>query len=200
MTVNAVAFYALGALIVGGSLATVAVRRLASAGLALAATMVIAALLEGLAGSRMLALIQALLVGVAALTALRVLRRQTARESLSVPAPGVRLWPAAAALATAFAVMVTWVSIARSGDWHHGAGASTLLSVLHEREPVIVGVAVVLLVTAAGGGLLLCAVGDDEREFDRRHSERRHRDERTRRRREDRLAARGRPGPGGGSP
>lgn len=192
MTVNPVAFYVLASLILACSLGAVLAGSLRAASGGLAAATVVAALLEAVTGARLLAVLHLALVAVVAGGVLYFLRRQGYDELLRLPSPRSGWWPAAAVGATAVGSLGVWAAVVHRSDWHRGIGTAALVSVLHQREPIVAGVAAILLICGIGGSILVGSVGADEREFERRRLERRQRDERTRRRREDRLAARGR--------
>jgi type IV secretory pathway VirB2 component (pilin) len=100
-------------------------------------------------------------------------------------------WPLAAAVAGGVGVLLFWTATARIDDTTHNAsGGQDLLTVLHYRTPIAVGVAVILVIVAVGGALMIGRTGDDERILDRAAEQRRLREQRAHMRREHRAAAR----------
>lgn len=115
-----------------------------------------------------------------------------------VPGPATG-WPLAAVVAGGIGVLLFWTTATRINDTSHSSGGGEdLLTILHYRTPVSVGVAIILLVAAVAGALMIGRTGDDERVLDRAAEQRRLRDQRARMRREHRAAARARRGVTGG--
>ena len=100
-------------------------------------------------------------------------------------------WPLSGAVAAGIGVLLVWVTNTRVDDTAHTPSAGQgLLTVLHYRTPISLGVAAILAVLAVGGALMIGRTGDDERVLDRAAEQRRVREQRARLRREHRAAAR----------
>ena len=182
-------FYVLAVLIVLAALATVLAPTTRLVLLAVGAGDIVVGVLLIAAGAWLLGSIALfapalVLLGVAAL-----LRRGGYAALLGdLPRRAVG-WPVAAAVATAIGVLLLWTGATRVED-NPGGGGGSLLTVLHYRTPVSLGVVAVLVVVALVGALMIGRTGDDERVLDRAAEQRRLRDERTRLRRDHRAAAR----------
>ena len=187
---NAIAFYILAILIVAAAAAVVVLPGMRDAAAALLAASLFIALLCAVAGAYIVAVAQ-LLVPAAGVAAVVVLLRRGAYRGVVSPSPLLpRSWWIGAAVALAFgALLVTVFSLSGDG-WFHGSGESSLLTVLHYREPYALVIAVILAGGAIAIALLLGRTGDDERQTDAMLAARRHRDERMRLRREARESAR----------
>ncbi len=194
-------FYVLAVLIVLAALAAVLSPSTRLVLLAVAAGDVLVGILLIGAGAHLLGAI-ALVVPAACLLGVAALLRRRGYAALLADVPGRAAgWPLAAAISAGIGVLLFWTTSTRIDDTPHGAGGQGLLTVLHYRTPISVGVAAVLVVVAVGGALMIGRTGDDERVLDRAAEQRRLREQRSRRRREHRAAARAqREGPGEASP
>lgn len=157
-------------------------------GLAAAATVVLLAVELAATGAFALAAVALVLLGIAVAGAVWALRRGVLGEHPHVLALG-RPWLAAITGFAAGALVVV-VAVASGGVFHRGSQTSALVTLVHYRAPVTLGVLALVLVISVAIGLLLGGVGDDETQHDRVRQSRREREERMRRRREDRAAAR----------
>lgn len=194
-------FYVLALLIVLAALAAVLARSTRVALLAVLVTDVLVGILLIAAGAYLLGVI-ALVAPAACLLLVAAALRRFGYAPLLADVPGpAAAWPLSAAVAGGIGVLLLWTTATRIDDTaHSGGGGEDLLTVLHYRVPVGVGVAIVLLVVAIAGALMIGRTGDDERTLDRAAEQRRLREQRARMRREHRAAARAqRGGTGGGA-
>ncbi len=195
-------FYVLAVLIVLAALAAVLSPSTRGALLAVLAGDVLVGVLLIAAGSYVLGVV-ALVAPGACLLGVAVALRRAGYAPLLADMPGpAAAWPLGAAVAGGIGVLLVWTTATRVGDTAHTASAGQdLLTVLHYRTPISVGVAVILLVLSVAGALMIGRTGDDERALDRAAEQRRLRDQRAQMRREHRAAARAqRTGSGGSRP
>ncbi len=195
-------FYVLAVLIVAAALAAVLAPSTRIALLAIIAGDVLVGVLLVAAGAYVLGVI-ALLGPALCLLAVAAALRRFGYAPLLADIPGRATgWPLSAAVAGGLGVLLLWTTTTRIEDTAHSAGpGQDLLTVLHYRAPISLGVAVVLVAVAVGGALMIGRTGQDERVLDRAGEQRRLRDERARMRREHRAAARAeRSGRQGGGP
>lgn len=186
---SAAVFYVLAVLIVLAALATVLAPSTRLVLLAVMLGDVLVGVLLIAAGAWFLGAI-ALLAPALVLLAVAALLRRGGYTALLDDVPGRATgWPVAAAVATGIGVLLLWTGATRVEDTP-GGGGGDLLSVLHYRTPVSLGLAAALALAAIGGALMIGRTGDDERVLDRAAEQRRLRDQRTRLRREHRAAAR----------
>lgn len=143
------------------------------------------------AGAYLLGVI-ALVAPSACLLAVALALRRFGYASLLADIPGpAAAWPLSAAVAGGIGVLLFWTTATRVEDAAHSPSAGQdLLTVLHYRTPISLGVAAILAVVAVGGALMIARTGDDERVLDRAAEQRRLREQRARMRREHRTAAR----------
>lgn len=192
-------FYVLAALIVLAALASVLAP---SARLVLVAVMaceVLVGVLLIAAGAYLLGAI-ATVVPALSLLGVTALLRRAGYAPLLADAPGLATgWPLPVGAAGAIGVLLVWVTATRVDDVATSTSGPNLITLVHYRTPVSVGVAVVLAVVAIAGGLMIGRTGDDERVVDRAAESRRLREQRSRLRREHRAAARSQRDVGGGS-
>ncbi len=184
-------FYVLAVLIVLAALGAVLAPSTRVALLAVLAGDVLVGILLIAAGAYLLGVI-ALVAPAGCLLVVAAALRRFGYAPLLADIPGRAVgWPFAAAIAAGLGVLLFWVTATRIEDTSHTATAGQgLLTVLHYRTPVSVGVAAVLVVLAVAGALMIGRTGDDERTLDRAVEHRRLREERARMRREHRAAAR----------
>ncbi len=194
-------FYVLAILIVLAALAAVLAPSTRVALLAVLAGDVLVGVLLIAAGAYLLGVITLVLPGLCLLIVAAALRR-AGYAPLLADVPGPVAWPLSAAVAAGIGALLVWVTATRIEDSTHSAGGGQdLLTVLHYRAPISVGVVVVLAIVAVGGALMIGRTGDDERALDRAAEQRRAREQRARMRREHRAAARAqRPGGDTGAP
>ncbi len=184
-------FYILAVLIVVAALGAVLAPSTRVALLAILAGDVLVGILLIAAGAYLLGLV-ALVVPSACLLAVAAALRRFGYAPLlaDIPRPAAS-WPFSAAVAGGIGVLLFWTAAARIDDTTHSASAGQdLLTVLHYRTPISVGVAAILAILAVGGALMIGRTGEDERILDRAAEQRRLREQRTRMRREHRAAAR----------
>ena len=187
---NAIAFYILALLIVAAAAAVVILPNMRDAAAALLAASLFIAVLCAATGAFIVAVAQ-LLVPAAGIAAVVLLVRRGAYRGVVGPSPLLpRSWWIGAAVALGFAALLVTVFAFSSDGWFRGLGDSSLLTVLHYREPYALVVAVILAGAAVAIAFMLGRTGEDERETDAMLAARRHRDERMRLRREARESAR----------
>jgi hypothetical protein len=198
MTVNAVAFYAIAALILIAAGAAVGLTSLRLAAYAGGAVVVLLAVLELVSGADALAVVQVVVPGIATGIAFQVLRRDQYRGVGSSPEAPARFW-IAAPIAVALAVLLFVVLSQVGPGWFPGNvgqllpaiyGQNALVTVLHYRAPYALAIAAVLVVVTAGAGLVIGRRSGDEQTLDQHLAQRREREEIARRRRQDREQGR----------
>lgn len=192
-------FYVLAVLIVLAALAGVLAP---STRLVLLAVMV-GDLLVGIlliaAGAYLLGAI-AMVAPALCLLAVAVLFQRNGYAALLGDMPGPAAgWQLAVAVCAGIGALLVWAVATRVDDTARPSAGPNLLTVLHYRTPVSLGVAAVLAIVAIGGGLMIARTSEDERMLDRAAEQRRLRDQRSRLRREHRAAARAQRGGRGGS-
>jgi NADH:ubiquinone oxidoreductase subunit 6 (subunit J) len=202
MTVNAVAFYAVAALIVLAAAAAVGLTSLRLAGYAGGATVVLIATLELVSGAYALAAVQVVVPGVAAAVVFWVLRRDEYRGLGATSVARARWWlggPVAVGIAAM--VIVTVVAVG-AGAWSRISPATgvllpavyqtgaALITVLHYRAPYALAISAVLVVLTVLAGLVIGRRSGDEHALDQHTRLRREREARAQRRREDREQGR----------
>jgi len=201
MTPNAIAFYAIAALIVLAAGAAVGLPSLRHAGYAGAALVVLMALLEIVSGAYALAVVQLVVPGAAAAIAILVLRHDGYRGLLAVPHAPERFWIAApiaigiaAVLVVTFAANGSQLALYPGIDGHVIFSPSgALITVFHYRVPYALAISVVLVVVSAASGLVIGRRSEDEQTLDEHLKQKREREALARRRREDREQGRRRP-------
>jgi hypothetical protein len=199
MTPNAVAFYAVAALIVLAAGAAVGLPSLRRAGYAGAAVIVLMAVLELISGAYALAVVQLVVPAVAAGVVALVLRRDAYRDLIAVPHAPERFWIAAPIAIGIAAVLIGTVAASGSGWYPEVLGyrvvdtTAALVTVFHYRVPYALAISVVLVIVSAAVGLVIGRRSADEQTLDQLLQLRRHREELARRRREDREQGRRRP-------
>jgi hypothetical protein len=189
--VSAAVFYVLAVLIVLAALAAVVAPSTRLVLLAVLAGDVLVAILLIASGAYVVGAV-ALVIPAGCLLGLAALLRRAGYAALLADIPG-RLagWPLAAAVCAGLGALLLWTTATRVDDAAVGApGGQDLLTVLHYRTPISVGVAVALAVVTIAGALMVGRTGDDERILDRAAEQRRLREQRARMRREHRAAAR----------
>jgi len=195
MTVNAVAFYILSALVVVGAVAAVALRSLQHAGFGLVGFTSAVGILSIASGAYATGTLE-FVIPAAAIMLVAVALRKTPYWAMTEPKPpSGRAMLAGLGVAIAFAALLFSAFAIGSGGWHTGSGAAKLITLLHLRAPYAFVIALLTVVAGIGGALMIARAGSDERHLDRALEERRLREERARRRREDREAARRQRGP-----
>ncbi len=184
-------FYVLAVLIVLAAVAAVLAPSTRFVLLAVAAGDALVGILLMAAGAYLLGAI-ALVAPAGCLLAVAWLLRRAGYAALLADIPGrVAGWPLAAAVCAGLGVLLLWVTATRVEDrTPSGAAGQSLLTVIHYRTPISLGVAVVLALVAVGGGLMIGRTGDDERALDRAAESRRLREQRAQMRRDHRAAAR----------
>lgn len=184
-------FYVLAVLIIVAALGAVLAPSTRIALLAVLAGDVLVGILLIAAGAYVLGVIALVAPSLCLLAVAAALRRFGYAPLLAdMPGPA-SAWPFSAAVACGIGVLLLWTTSTRIDDATHSAsGGQDLLTVLHYRTPITVGVAVILLVVALCGALMIGRTGEDERLLDRAAEQRRLREQRTRMRREHRAAAR----------
>src|SRR5579863_837198 len=115
MTPNAVAFYAVAALIVLAAGAAVGLPSLRRAGYAGAAVIVLMAVLELISGAYALAVVQIVIPGVAAAVVVLVLRHDAYRSLIDLTPGPDRFWIAAPVAVGIAALMIVTVAAVGSG-------------------------------------------------------------------------------------
>ena len=201
MTPNAVAFYAVAALIVLAAGAAVGLPSLRRAGYAGGAVIVLMAVLELISGAYALAVVQLVVPGGAVAIVALVLRHEAYRGLAAVPKVPERFWVAAPIAIGLAAVLVVTTALTGSG-WYPGNMAvllesdhpgAALITVLHYRAPYALAIIVVVVIVTAATGMVIGRRSADEQTLDQRIQQRREREELARRRRSDREQGRRRP-------
>ena len=191
-------FYVLAILIVVAALATLVAPTVRLVLLAVMAGDVLVGVLLIASGAYLLGAI-ALVAPVLCLAGVALLLRRGGYAPLVSDVPGLaRGWPVAVGAAVAVGIVLLWTAATRVVDTAHGSSGPDLVTLLHYRTPVALGVTVALAVAAVLGGLLVGRVGEDERVLDRHTEQRRLREQRSHQRREHRAAARAQRGAGRG--
>ncbi len=151
------------------------------------------------AGAYLLGVVALVLPASCLLIVAALLRRGGYAALLAdIPGPAAG-WQLAAAACAGIGVLLVWTTATRVNDVANGSAGPDLITLLHYRTPVSLGIAVVLVVVAVGGGLMIGRTGEDERLLDRAAEQRRLRELRSRLRREHRAAARAQRGGRGGA-
>jgi len=189
--VSTAVFYVLAILIVLAALGAVLAPSTRMALLAVLAGGVLVGILLIAAGAYLLGAVALVAPSGCLLLVAAALRRYGYAPLLGdVPGPATA-WPLSAAVAGGIGVLLVWVTNTRVDDTAHTpSGGQSLLTLLHYRTPISLGVAAILAVLAVGGALMIGRTGDDERVLDRAAEQRRLREQRARLRREHRAAAR----------
>lgn len=185
-------FYVLALLIVLAAAATIVAPTTRLVLLAVMAGDVLVGILLMVAGAYLLGIVA--VVGPAlCLAAVTALLRRSGYRPLLADLPGFATgWQAAAAVSAAVGLLLLWTAAARVPDAIGSGSGPNLLTLLHYRTPVSLGVAIALVVVAIGGALLIGRTGADERALDRAAEQRRLREQRGESRRQNRAAARSR--------
>ena len=202
MTVNAIAFYAVAALIVLAAAAAVGLTSLRLAGYAGGATLVLMAVLELISGAYALAAVQVIVPGVAAGVVVLVLRRDEYRGFGAIALSRARWWLGGPVAIGIGAVLVVTLAVVADQGWDRVTvqqAASlvfrlpihaALVTVVHYRAPYAFVIAVALVIVTVGVGFVVGRRSGDEHALDQHTRLRREREERARRRREDREQGR----------
>jgi hypothetical protein len=189
--VSAAVFYVLAALILLAALAAVLAPSTRLVLLAVAVGDVLVGILLIASGAFLVGAV-ALVLPAGCLLAVAALLHRAGYAGLLADVPGRAAgWPLAAGVSAGLGVLLLWVTATRVEDRSRPSPAGQgLLTVLHYRTPVSLGVTVVLGVVAVAGAVMIGRTGDDERSLDRVAEHRRLREQRARMRREHRAAAR----------
>lgn len=183
-------FYVLAALIVLAAVASILAPSTRLVLLAVMAVDVLVGLLLIAAGAYMLGSI-AVVAPALCLLAVAVLLNRSGYAPLLADIPGRPAgWPLAAAVAVGLGVLLVWVGETRIDDVASATSGQNLVTLLHYRTPVTLGVGAILAVVAIGGAVMIGRTGEDERVLDLAAEHRRLREQRGRLRREARAAAR----------
>lgn len=205
MTVNAIAFYAVAALIVLAAAAAVGLTSLRLAGYAGGATVVLIAVLELISGAYALAAIQVVVPGIAAAVVVLVLRRDEYRDLGATSVARARWWLGSPVAVGIAAVVVVTLAVVSDQGWDRFTAqqaalllivrqpGAALVTVLHYRVPYALTIAAVMVAITVAVGLVIGRRSGDEHALDQHTRLRREREARARRRREDREQARRRP-------
>jgi hypothetical protein len=133
----------------------------------------------------------ALVAPAGCLLVVAALLRRNGYTALLADIPGrPSSWPLAAAVSAGIGVLLVWTTATRIVDTSSSAAGQGLLTVLHYRTPIALGVVAALAVAAIGGALMIGRTGEDERVLDRAAEQRRLREVRAQTRRQHRAAAR----------
>ncbi len=205
MTVNAVAFYAVAALIVLAAAAAVGLTSLRLAGYTGGATVVLMAVLELVSGAYALAAVQVVVPGIAVAVLFLVLRRDEYRALGASSVARARWWLGGPVAVGIGAVLLVTLVVVSDQGWDrftpqqaallltvHQPGAA-LITVLHYRAPYALAIAAVMVAITVATGLVIGRRSGDEHALDQHTRLRREREARALRRREDREQARRRP-------
>lgn len=204
MTVNAIAFYAVAALIVLAAAAAVGLTSLRLAAYAGGAVVVFMAVLELISGAYGLAVVQVVVPGIAAAVVMLVLRHDDYRGLGAAPEERGRWWFAGPVALGIGALFVVTLAIVGDTGWDRipvGAGqvlpayrGAAVVTVLHYRAPYALVIVAVMIVVTVAAGLVIGRRSADEHALDRHIETQREREERARKRREDREQGRRRSG------
>jgi hypothetical protein len=133
----------------------------------------------------------ALVLPAGCLLVVATLLRRNGYAALLADIPGpASSWPLAAAVSSGIGVLLVWTAATRIVDTSGTGAGQSLLTVLHYRTPIALGVTAVLAIAAIGGALMIGRTGNDERVLDRAAEQRRLRELRAQTRRAHRAAAR----------
>ena len=205
MTVNAVAFYAVAALIVLAAAAAVGLTSLRLAGYAGSAVVVLLAVLELISGAYALAAVQLIVPGIAAGVVFLVLRRDEYRGLGATTEATARWWLGGPVAFGIGAILVVTLAVVSDQGWDRLTASQSallltirqpgaaLVTVLHYRAPYALAIAAAVVVITVAAGLAIGRRSGDEHALDQHTRLRREREARARRRREDREQARRRP-------
>lgn len=183
-------FYVLALLIVLAALGAVLAPSLRLVLIAVMACDVLVGVLLVASGAYLLGAI-ALVVPALCLAVVVVLLRRAGYAPLLADLPPLAGgWPAGVAAAAGIGILLAWVGATRVDDQVAAGSAPSLVTVLHYRTPIALGVVAVLALVAVGGALMIGRTGDDERVLDRAADQRRMREQRSSLRRQHRAAAR----------
>jgi hypothetical protein len=197
--VSAAVFYVLAVLIVLAALGSVLAPSTRLVLLAVLVGDLLVGILLIAAGAYLLGVV-ALVVPASCLLIVAALLRRGGYAALLADIPGPAAgWQLATAACAGIGVLLVWTTATRVNDIANGSAGPDLITLLHYRTPVSLGIAVVLVVVAVGGGLMIGRTGEDERLLDRAAEQRRLREQRSRLRREHRAAARAQRGGRGGA-
>jgi hypothetical protein len=200
MTVNAIAFYAVAALIVLAAAAAVGLPSLRLAAFAGGALVVLMAVLDVLSEQYSLAAIEVVVPGIGAGIVFLVLKREQYGALGGSSNAGSRWWLAGPVALVCAAVLV--VTLALVGlNWYTNTVVSslvgfthaTLITVLVSGAPYALAIGAVLVVITVAVGSVIGRRSADEQTLDQLMQARREREERARRRRDDREQGRRRP-------
>jgi hypothetical protein len=197
--VTAAVFYVLAVLIVLAALASI----LAPSTRQVLLSVLVGDLLVGVlliaAGAYLLGAVALVVPALCLLTIATLLRRGGYGALLAdIPGPAAG-WQLATAVCAGIGVLLVWTVATRVDDVANSSPGPDLLTLLHYRTPVSLGVGVVLAAVAVGGALMIARTGEDERLLDRAAEQRRLREQRSRLRREHRAASRAQRGGGSGA-
>lgn len=183
-------FYVLAVLVVAAALFAVAVPSTRLMLIGVIATDVLVGSLVMAAGAYLLGAVAVVAPALCLLAVSALLRRAGHRALFADLPPFTRRWQWGAAVSAAMALLLVWTANDSAPDTASVGGSASLITVLHYRVPVSVGVAVVLAVASVAGALLIGRTGEDERRVDRAADHRRLREQRAAARRDQRAAAR----------
>jgi NADH:ubiquinone oxidoreductase subunit 6 (subunit J) len=190
-TMNAAAFFILGALILAAAVATVGLPRVREAAAGLLVLTTGAGVMALASGAYLTGVIEIVVSAAAIVGFAYALSRSGHADLARFPMEwSLRSTAMAATGALVFAVLLLIAFSGNASDWHHGSGSAALVTLLHYRAPFALVVALLALVVGVAGAVLIGRRSRDEVEFDRTVQARMQREERTRKRREDREAAR----------
>jgi hypothetical protein len=188
--VSTAVFYVLAVLIVLAALAAVVSPSTRVVLLAVMTGDLLVGILLIASGAYLLGAI-ALVLPAGCLLVVASLLRRSGYAALLADIPGrASSWPLAAGVCAGIGVLLFWTTATRVEDTAASGGGQSLLTVLHYRTPIALGVAAVLAIVSVGGALMIGRTGDDERVLDRAAEQRRLREQRAQLRRDHRAAAR----------
>lgn len=184
-------FYVLAILVVAAALFAVLVPSTRLLLIGVAATDVLVGILVVAAGAVLLGVVVIVAPPLCLLGSAALLQRGGVAALLAdLPGPA-RAWPWVAAVSAGLGALLVWTAASSADNSGRGSGpTAALVTILHYRTPVSLGVAVLLAVVSVTGALLIGRTGDDEHRLDRAAEQRRLREQRAAARRDQRAAAR----------
>jgi hypothetical protein len=183
-------FYVLAVLVVAAALFAVVVPSIRLVLVGVVATDVMVGALLMAAGAYVLGAVVVVAPALCLLGVSALLQRAGYRALFADLPPFARRWQWGAGVCAGIGLLLVWTATDSAGDTVSVRGSPALITVLHYRVPVSVGVAVALAVASVAGALFIGRTGEDERRLDHAAEQRRMREQRTAARRGQRAAAR----------
>ena len=182
-------FYVLAVLIIASAAAAVAMPSTRNVVTAVMVVDVLVGILLILAGSQLLGVI-ALVAPAAVLAGVVSLLRRNGYDELLGDAPAFTTgWPVVVVAGALLTLILAFTANDSAPGDNVSNTTGSLLTVLHYRTPIAVGVALATALAAVFGAILIGRTADDERQVDATAEQRRLREKRAADRRDNRAAA-----------